>query len=193
MYNPIRFEITPDRRSPITPKRRLLFEVPPGQWLAVFAIVAFMYAILFPVFQKVHEYSGPGCSSNMRELGQALAQYEQDTNGMLPPGVNTAGNGWAGQIYSFIPSKRTYRCRDDDHDDSYISYAENKNIAGQHIGSFSNPAGTVALYEFTTLNCDPSKPEAVSATGLSAPQNSTRHSSPQSPFGLNFLLADGHV
>ena len=175
------------------PKRRLLFGIPPGQWLAVSAIAALMYAILYPVFQKVHEHSGPGCSSNMRELGQALAQYEQDTNGILPSGVNTAGNDWAGQIYNFIPSKRTYRCRDDDHDGSYISYAENRNLVGQLYGNLTAPAGTVALYEFTTLGCDPSQPETVSATGLSAPQNSIRHSSPQSSFGLDFLLADSHV
>ncbi len=177
----------------MTPKRRLLFGIPPGQWFAVFVIVALMYAIVSPVFQKVRERSGPSCMSNMRELGQALTQYEQDTNGTLPSGINPAGNGWAGQLHEFVQSKRTYRCRDDDQEGHYISYAENKNIAGQYAGNFTNAAGTVALYEFTTLTCDPSKPEAASATGLSAPQDSTRHSNPQGPFGLNFGFADGHV
>lgn len=57
--------------------------------------------------------------------------------------------------------------------------------------TLTDPTATVALYEFSTLNCDPSTPEAVSATGLSAPQDSTRHD--PKTFALNFLLADGHV
>ena len=175
------------------PKRRLLFGIPIGQWLAVFVIVALMYAILFPVFQKVHEHSGPGCASNMKQLGLAFIQYTQDADGSFPPGVNAAGSGWAGQLYPYARSQYVYRCPNDDHDGLFISYAENRNIARQNYEKFTNPAGTITLYEFTTLNCDPSKPETVSATGLNAPQDSTRHSRPQSPFGLNFGFADGHV
>lgn len=69
----------------MTPKRRLLLGIPPGQWLTVFAIIALMYAILYPVFQHVREHGGPSCMSNMRGLGLALAQYEQNC-GSFPPG-----------------------------------------------------------------------------------------------------------
>lgn len=177
----------------MTPKRRLFFGIPPGQWLAVFAIIAIMYAILFPVFQHVRRRSGPSCMSSMKQIGLALAQYEQGYDSVYPSGCNTAGNGWAGQLYPYARFTYAYRCPDDSAEAPFVSYAENQNIAGQYAGSLTNPAGTVMLYEFTTLNCDPSKAETISATGLSAPQDSTRHSRPQSPFGLNFLLADGHV
>jgi len=176
------------------PRRYSLFGVPLGQWLTVLVIVALVYAIIFPVFQKVRQYRGPSCISNMKILGLAFVEYEQDADEQTPPGRNSTGNGWAGQIHSYANyGDNVYHCPDDGHDDPYISYAENRNIAKQYVGNFTNAAGTVALYEFTTLNCDPSKPEAVSATGLSAPQDSTRHSSPQDPFGLNFGFADGHV
>lgn len=59
------------------------------------------------------------------------------------------------------------------------------------MGKLANPAATIADYEFSTLNCDPSTPETVSAIGISAPQDSARHNS--QTFGLNFLMADGSV
>jgi len=84
-----------------------------------------------------------------------------------------------------------YRCPDDAHDSAFISYAENQNLVRLNVGKLANPAATIATYEFTTLGCAPSTPEAVSATGLSAPQDSTRHDA--KTFGLIFLLTDGHV
>ena len=174
------------------PRRRSLFGVPPGQWLAVFVIVTLVYAILYPVFQKVEKNTRDyRCLPNMKQLGLAYAEYEQDSDFAIPPGRNSAGDGWAGQIYFYAPYNSIYQCPDDLHVAPYISYAENRSIAKQHVGDFTNPARTVALYEFTTLNCDPSKPEAVSAAGLSAPQDSTRHD--DKTFGLNFGFADGHA
>ncbi len=177
----------------MTPKRRPLFGIPPGQWFTVFAIIILVYAILYPVFHQMPHGNRSACQSNLKQLGLALIQYEQDADENFPSGVNAGGNGWAGQLYPFTKSTGVYKCSDDPHDGSFISYAENRNVVKQYAGNFLDPQGTVALYEFTTLNCDPSKPETISATGLSAPQNNNRHSSPQSPFGLNFLLADGHV
>ncbi len=177
----------------MTPKRRPLFGIPSGQWFAVFAIIALMYAILYPVFQKSRPNPHGSCHYNLSKLGAALTQYEQDADGYSPPGVNVAGNGWAGQLYASTKSKGLYKCPDDSQEGNYISYAENRNVARKSTQEFVNPAGTVGFYEFTTLNCDYSKPETVSATGITAPQDSTRHNRPGSPFGLNFLLADGHV
>lgn len=176
----------------MTPKRRPLFGIPPRQWFAVFAVIVLMYAILFPVFQKVHEGNGRDyCQSNLKQLGLALIQYEQDADETYPPGINTAGNGWGGQIYYFIKSTGIYKCPKDAQEGNFISYAENQNTVKQSVSNFADPRGTVALYEFTTLNCDPSQPETISTTGLSAPQNSARHDS--QTFGLNFLFVDGHV
>lgn len=176
----------------MTPKRRQLFGIPPGQWLAVFVIIALMYAILYPVFNPSGEpIRRTSCQSNMKQLGLAMIQYEQDTDENFPPGVNTAGNGWAGQLYPYLKSNGVYRCPDDAHDGLFISYAENQNLVKLPVKRLAEPATTVEAYEFSTLNCDPSTPEAISATGLSAPQDSTRHN--PNTFSLNFVMTDGHV
>ena len=164
---------------------------PVTQIIAVVCIVALVAAILFPMFQTVHHPYRSYCQSNLKQLGLALIQYDQDYDGIYPPGVNTAGNGWAGQIYPYIKSQYAYRCSEDPHDGAFISYAENRNLARQKLEHLTNPAATIELYEFSTLSCDPSQPEAVSATGLQAPQDSARHD--PNTFGLKFLMADGQV
>lgn len=161
------------------------------QVFVVLSIIAVVAAVLFPVFQKARGGYHGSCSSNLRILATAYTQYNQDYDESFPAGSNAAGNGWAGQIYPFIKSLRSYHCPKDTAEGSHISYAANQLISGQFLGRFSDPVATVELYEFTTLSCDPSTAETVSATGLSAPQDSTRHDAVR--HALNFLSMDGHV
>ena len=165
------------------------------RWDVVGLLAALLVFIAFfwPLFQPIpHErrYRG-SCQSNLKQFGLAFIQYEQTEADQTPPGVNAAGNGWAGQIYPFVKATGVYHCPDDRQDGNWVSYAENKNTVRKPLTKFTDPAETVQLYETTTLNCDPATPEAVSATGLNAPQDSARHS--DQDFGLNFLAADGHV
>ena len=162
------------------------------QIVVVLCIIAFVVAFLFPVFQKAREHSRPVyCHTNLMQLGLAMLQYTQDADENFPPGVNAAGNGWAGQLYPFVKSTGVYQCTKDQQEGSYISYAENQNLVRLPLKKLANPIATVELYEFSTLNCDPSTPETVSATGLNAPQDSPRHDSEN--YSLNFLMTDGHV
>ena len=169
-----------------------LFGLSFKQMLAALLIVGVLVAILYPVYHR----AGPGprrtsCQSNLKYLGLGLIQYSQDADEKFPVGVNALNNGWAGQIYPYVKSTGAFHCPDDPGVGHFISYAQNQRIAGQSYGQFAVPAYTVALYEETTLNCDPSTPETVSATGLTAPQSSTRHD--PLTFGLNYLTVDGHV
>ena len=169
-----------------------LFGISYKQMLAALLIVGVLVAILYPVYHR----AGPGprrtsCQSNLKYLGLGLIQYSQDADEKFPVGVNALNNGWAGQIYPYVKSTGAFHCPDDPGVGHFISYAQNQRIAGQSYGQFAAPAYTVALYEETTLNCDPSTPETVSATGLTAPQSSTRHD--PLTFGLNYLTVDGHV
>ena len=164
--------------------------------LVVLAIIAALIAIFFPVFMKPrmmskHSYSLTRCRSNEKQLGLGIIQYAQDADENFPPGVTPTGNGWAGQIYSYIKNVAPYHCPDDSATGHYISYAANQNLLKQTLAQLSNPAATVALYETTTLNCDPATAETVSGVGLAAPQNSNRHDSQN--HSLNFLAVDGHV
>lgn len=165
------------------------------QVAVVLAIIGFVAAVLFPVFQKVRQNThGHGsCQINLKQLGLAMTQYAQDADGQYPSGTAPTGSGWAGQLYPFIKSKSVYRCPNDVQGGAFVSYVENRNLVKRNYADLPTPAATVALYEFTTLNCDPATAEAVSATGLSAPQNSRRHDGGDPAYGLNFLAVDGHV
>ena len=171
---------------------QLPFKWPPvTQLVAVLCIVGFLTLVLYPLLHPSGEpIRRASCLSNLKQLGLAYVQYSYDSDSVLPSGVNAAGNGWAGQLYPYAKSIGVYHCPDDGHDGAFISYAENQNLVRLPLKKLAEPATTVEGYEFSTLNCNPSTPETVSATGTSAPQNSTRHNS---DFGLNFLLADGHV
>ena len=54
--------------------------------LVVIAIIAILAAILFPVFMSAKEKGRQAaCTSHMRQIGAALQQYIDDSNGTIPP------------------------------------------------------------------------------------------------------------
>jgi len=53
--------------------------------LVVIAIISILAAILFPVFAKVRENARrAACQSNLRQIGVAMIQYEQDSDELIP-------------------------------------------------------------------------------------------------------------
>src|SRR3978361_1893742 len=89
--------------------------------LVVIAIIAILSAILFPVFAKVREKARQtSCASNMKQMGLATAQYNQDYDEHMP--INGAANadnysglpiGWAGMLYPYTKSVGVFKCPDD--------------------------------------------------------------------------------
>ncbi len=136
--------------------------------LVVIAIIAILAAILFPVFASAREKARQTtCASNLKQLGLAFVQYEQDYDEYLPcgsaqlagAGANT-GVGWAGQIFPYVKANAVFVCPDDPtvpvH--SYtvpISYAYNQDLDSIYgnkpgiwaINKLNAPASTVCLYE----------------------------------------------
>ena len=83
--------------------------------LVVIAIIAILAAILFPVFQKVRENARrTSCASNVKQIGIAFTQYEQDADEQTP-GSTQWGYGWAEKIQPFVKSAAVFQCPDDSH------------------------------------------------------------------------------
>ena len=93
--------------------------------LVVIAIIAILAAILFPVFAQVREKARQtSCSSNLKQLGLAVAQYVQDYDETFPiaqtnPDFGSYGNGspgywgsWMPEIYPYVKSTGVFVCPD---------------------------------------------------------------------------------
>ena len=131
--------------------------------LVVIAIIAILAAILFPVFQKVRENARrTSCLSNEKQLGLAFTQYTQDYDERYTYGINNSaaggknlGQGWGGQIYTYVKSTGVYKCPDDSTNTATagaltaypVSYAFNANAKGSALSQFNAPASTVLLCE----------------------------------------------
>ena len=86
--------------------------------LVVIAIIAILAAILFPVFQKVRENARrASCASNLKQIGTAVTQYNQDADEKMPFGANWRPSvdpcGVKGQLDPFIKSNAVWICPSD--------------------------------------------------------------------------------
>ncbi len=105
--------------------------------LVVIAIIAILAAILFPVFATAREKARQtGCLSNMRQIGLALTQYEQDYDEINPGGANFygQGNGWAAQLYTYVKAKGAFICPSDTYTLEGSSFGMNSNLAKESGG-----------------------------------------------------------
>jgi len=135
--------------------------------LVVIAIIAILAAILFPVFAKVREKARQtSCTSNLKQLGLAFAQYTQDNDETYPNMVadfDTAG--WGAGLYPYVKSAGVYKCPDDSTSPSagmqVVSYGANYNVlnptnnnpfvpGSSHASTLAqvgSPSSTVLLFE----------------------------------------------
>lgn len=77
--------------------------------LVVIAIIAILAAILFPVFAKAREKARQAtCTSNLKQLGNAVLMYSQDWDGYGPTWFDDVDNSnymktyWMGQLASYL-------------------------------------------------------------------------------------------
>src|SRR5579863_3565054 len=101
--------------------------------LVVIAIIAILAAILFPVFAKVREKARQtACLSNIRQLGLAIAQYNNDYDTDYPNGINPFGtaSGWASQVFPYTSSVAIFACPDDPSARVHTPYSGNGVTSG---------------------------------------------------------------
>ena len=131
--------------------------------LVVIAIIAILAAILFPVFAQAREKARQtSCLSNLKQLGIAMMQYNQDYDETFT-GSDYYGQGWAEAVYPYVKSAGVYKCPDDPRDpystlyQPYVlSYAGNsilldpgKTVISQamNLSQVASPSTTVLLFE----------------------------------------------
>jgi prepilin-type N-terminal cleavage/methylation domain-containing protein/prepilin-type processing-associated H-X9-DG protein len=131
--------------------------------LVVIAIISILAAILFPVFAQAREKArATACLSNLKQIGIAYTQYEQDYDETVPCGTQNfqGGQGWAGQIYPYVKSSAVFVCPSDATQGAAISYGSNSNMVGSNtsngalpfpISVMTGPSSTVLLFE--VANC----------------------------------------
>ncbi|MDR3710148.1 MAG: DUF1559 domain-containing protein [Capsulimonadaceae bacterium] len=129
--------------------------------LVVIAIIAILAAILFPVFATAREKARQtACASNLKQIGLAIVQYEQDADEFPPNGCSRAGGaeGWAGQIFPYVKSKAVYVCPDDQSTAASVSYCYNQNFVNTWMNSAytytysKTSAPTYPLAQFTSVS-----------------------------------------
>lgn len=187
--------------------------------LVVIAIIAILAAILFPVFAKAREKARQtACTSNLKQLGLAIAQYTQDFDELYPPdGVAVGANqSWCGMINPYVKAGNDgiYRCpsnpnnghRSDGSSSDYVANTDNEYYYyyGVNWGPWS---------AFGTSGVSLSKIDAPSSTiSLSENDNPPNHNSTSYEYDITngnagndnriffghtgtsvFLFCDGHV
>jgi type II secretory pathway pseudopilin PulG len=80
----------------------------------VIAIIAILAAILFPVFAAAREKARQTtCASNLKQLGLAFVQYQQDYDELSPLTNGCLGIRWANPLYTYVKSVAVFDCPDD--------------------------------------------------------------------------------
>ncbi len=184
--------------------------------LVVIAIIAILAAILFPVFAKAREKARTSsCSSNLKQIGTAIAMYVQDYDEMMPMAVvdinvtaawDAGDMTWRTCIKPYVknvqlfqcPSKRMTTSPYDGRDDDYgykAGYAYNyvhypsgapTQPAASALADLTVPASTITVLDFSGESYISYDSNVHDfSNGDSA---RTRHND-----GANYLFADGHV
>ena len=144
-----------------------------GEVLWVIVVLAVLAAFLFPVFARRHgNYQESDCQSNLKQIGLALMQYQQDDDDLLPPAVGPshAINGglyrrdWGanqvvdsptrprvvleGMIQPYVKSDLLFQCLEVARGNGNLplfSYRYNDLAAGKTIHDFRSPEMSVLV------------------------------------------------
>jgi len=87
--------------------------------LVVIAIISILAAILFPVFATAREKARQtSCQNNLKQIGVAFTQYEQDNDECVPPAdfyspATSYRSNWVYTIYPYVKAQQVFICPSD--------------------------------------------------------------------------------
>jgi len=120
--------------------------------LVVIAIIAILAAILFPVFSRAREKARQAsCTSNLKQIGLALAMYEQDYDGVAIAvqgfvgwgGLGATGLPWIEKLTPYVKNMQIFKCPSGK---SAIGYSMNNWAMSWDPVYWSSVWGTVGPY-----------------------------------------------
>jgi prepilin-type N-terminal cleavage/methylation domain-containing protein/prepilin-type processing-associated H-X9-DG protein len=180
--------------------------------LVVVAIIAILAAILFPVFSQAREKARQStCQNNLKQIGLAFAQYEQDYDGFIPRGDIGLDIGndrfWFGVLNAYLGKTKAggyappagtgsplWQCPSDaghQYHHHYLSYGFNRSLyvapnASVNIAQIQRTDGVILAAESNSVKgyfC-----MYVSGRTSDNMPPGSRHQD-----GCNVLFIDGHV
>ncbi len=127
--------------------------------LVVIAIIAILAAILFPVFARARENARrSSCQSNLKQIGLAVIQYNQDYDEKFPFVIDAGPGGtfqmtWARAVQPYIKSVQVFQCPSDPDAGQpigfagvKISYAANSLYQNRVTGTGGNLYGFSGIF-----------------------------------------------
>jgi prepilin-type N-terminal cleavage/methylation domain-containing protein len=83
--------------------------------LVVIAIIGILASLLLPALSRARDRARMArCTSNLRNIGQAIAMYAGDYDGYLPPLSDAGGKTWDSKILTYLANSRgVFQCPSD--------------------------------------------------------------------------------
>jgi prepilin-type N-terminal cleavage/methylation domain-containing protein/prepilin-type processing-associated H-X9-DG protein len=163
--------------------------------LVVIAIIAILASILFPVFGRARENARrSSCQSNLKQIGLAMAQYQQDYDERTLAVDEDHGYSWFNPLQPYIKSTQVFRCPSVSEawatpaDQPNSDYAINGFFTHSlSIAAFQATAEQIAMAE-RLKNSDETDYHPWEPDEFEPHLQKDRHFD-----GSNYLFADGHV
>lgn len=101
-----------------------------------------MLILMDPCLHSQSYWRRKSCASNLKQVNTALAMYEQDYDGHLPP-----RGKWNKVVLDSYKGTTVLICPEEDCGKS--TYAINRDVINSDITKIDDPDGTIMLYECT--------------------------------------------
>lgn len=128
----------------MTPQKKRI-----NSWIAVFLIaVPFLWAA--PTYYYLSSQTNKKsarCEANMTQIGQALMEYVNENDGVLP-----SARTW---VQDLRLEGDVLRCPADHDKEHPVSYAMNAQFSGKKLADIKDPAHAILIYESTGKSDSP--------------------------------------